>query len=64
MSNIFLVTLAILVGLLWSGAIDAEMKWTATMFGLSLAAIMFAGGERARPRPTRKREAKPKIEPD
>ena len=34
MQNIFLVTLTILVGLLWSGAIDAEMKWTATMFGL------------------------------
>jgi hypothetical protein len=53
MSNIFLVTLAVLVGLLWSGAIEAEMKWTATMFGLSLAALMFASGERARPRQKR-----------
>jgi hypothetical protein len=50
MSNIFLVTLAVLVGLLWSGSIDAEMKWTATMFGLALAALMFATGEQARPR--------------
>ena len=50
MSNIFLVTLAVLVGLLWSGAIDAEMKWTATMFGLALAGLLFAGGEQARPR--------------
>jgi hypothetical protein len=24
------------------------MKWTATMFGLSLAALMFASGEQAR----------------
>ncbi|MDI6858097.1 MAG: hypothetical protein QME71_07290 [Dehalococcoidia bacterium] len=62
MSNIFLVTLAILIGLLWSGVIDAQMKWTATMFGLSLAALMFASGERARPRPRREREARPKSE--
>lgn len=40
MNNIFLVTLAILVGLLWSGVIDNEMKWTATMFGLSLMAVL------------------------
>ena len=32
----FAATLSIIVGLLWSGAIDAEMKWTATMFGLAL----------------------------
>jgi len=32
----FAATLAIFVGLLWSGAIDAEMKWTATMFGPAL----------------------------
>ena len=38
--NIFLVTLAIIVGLLWAGTIDAEMKWTATMFGLALAALV------------------------
>jgi hypothetical protein len=47
MQNIFLVTLTILVGLLWSGAIDAEMKWTATMFGLSLTAILAEGGQAA-----------------
>jgi ABC-type polysaccharide/polyol phosphate export permease len=39
-ANIFAATLAILVGLLWSGVIDAEMKWTATMFGLALMAFM------------------------
>jgi len=44
MQNIFLVTLTILVGLLWSGAIDAEMKWTATMFGLSLMSLLAEGG--------------------
>jgi hypothetical protein len=38
--NIFLVTLAVIVGLLWAGTIDAEMKWTATMFGLALAALV------------------------
>jgi hypothetical protein len=30
----------VLVGLLWAGTIDAEMKWTATMFGLALAAFI------------------------
>jgi ABC-type polysaccharide/polyol phosphate export permease len=39
-SNVFAATLAILVGLLWSGVIDAEMKWTATMFGLALMAFL------------------------
>jgi len=38
--NVFLVALAIFVGLLWAGTIDAEMKWTATMFGLALAAFL------------------------
>jgi hypothetical protein len=38
--NVFLIALAVLVGLLWAGAIDAEMKWTATMFGLALAAAL------------------------
>lgn len=41
-ANVFAATLAIIVGLLWSGAIDAEMKWTATMFGLSLMTFMLA----------------------
>lgn len=49
MQNIFLVTLTILVGLLWSGKIDAEMKWTATMFGLALMALITATGMQARP---------------
>ena len=49
MQNIFLVTLAILVGLLWAGTIDAEMKWTATMFGLALMALIFNTGMQARP---------------
>jgi hypothetical protein len=48
--NIFLATLAILVGLLWAGTIDAEMKWTATMFGLALMAVVAEGGIHARPR--------------
>jgi hypothetical protein len=38
--SIFAVALAIIVGLLWAGTIDAEMKWTATMFGLALAALV------------------------
>jgi hypothetical protein len=38
--NIFLAALAVIVGLLWAGTIDAEMKWTATMFGLALAAFI------------------------
>jgi hypothetical protein len=38
--NIFLIALAVLVGLLWAGTIDAEMKWTATLFGLALAALV------------------------
>ena len=38
--NVFLAALAVLVGLLWAGTIDAEMKWTATMFGLALAAFL------------------------
>ena len=38
--NIFLVALAVIVGLLWAGTIDNEMKWTATMFGLALAALV------------------------
>ena len=37
-ANIFVIALAVLVGLLWAGVLDAEMKWTATMFGLALAA--------------------------
>ena len=41
-TNIFLVVLAVLVGLLWAGVIDAEMKWTATLFGLALAALAVA----------------------
>jgi len=44
MQNIFLVTLTILVGLLWAGTIGPEMKWTATMFGLSLMALLTEGG--------------------
>jgi hypothetical protein len=39
-SNVFAATLAIIVGLLWSGVIDAEMKWTATMFGLALMTFL------------------------
>jgi hypothetical protein len=35
-----LIALAVFAGLLWSGAIDAEMKWTATIFGLALAAFL------------------------
>ncbi|HUS83373.1 MAG TPA: hypothetical protein VM013_08995 [Dehalococcoidia bacterium] len=50
MQNIFLVTLTILVGLLWAGTIDSEMKWTATMFGLALMALVAEGGGRARSR--------------
>jgi MFS-type transporter involved in bile tolerance (Atg22 family) len=50
MQNIFLVTLAILVGLLWAGTIDNEMKWTATMFGLALMAVIANGGTQARSR--------------
>jgi len=38
--NVFLAALAVIVGLLWAGTIDAEMKWTATMFGLALAALL------------------------
>jgi hypothetical protein len=38
--NIFLAALAVLVGLLWAGTIGPEMKWTATLFGLSLAALV------------------------
>ena len=41
-TNIFLVALAVLVGLLWAGVIGAEMKWTATLFGLALAALAAA----------------------
>ena len=40
--NAFAAVLAVLVGLLWAGTIDAEMKWTATMFGLALAALLAA----------------------
>jgi hypothetical protein len=40
--NIFAMVLAIFVGLLWSGVIDAEMKWTATMFGLALMTFLVA----------------------
>jgi hypothetical protein len=36
----FAAALAIFVGLLWSGVIDAEMKWTATMFGLALMTFL------------------------
>jgi hypothetical protein len=36
-----IVALAVIAGLLWSGAIEAEMKWTATIFGLALAAFLF-----------------------
>jgi len=39
-SNVFAAALAVFVGLLWSGVIDAEMKWTATMFGLALATFL------------------------
>ena len=53
MQNIFLVTLTILIGLLWSGTIDAEMKWTATMFGLALMSLVAEGGLRARSRKRR-----------
>ena len=40
MRNIFLVALTVLVGLLWAGSIHAEMKWTATMFGLALMSLL------------------------
>ena len=43
--NAFAAVLAIFVGLLWSGVIDAEMKWTATMFGLALAALVVGSRE-------------------
>jgi hypothetical protein len=43
--NVFLVALAVIVGLLWAGTIDAEMKWTATMFGLALAALLAGSRE-------------------
>jgi hypothetical protein len=36
----FAAALAVFVGLLWSGVIDAEMKWTATMFGLALMTFL------------------------
>jgi hypothetical protein len=39
-ANVFAATLAVFVGLLWSGVIDAEMKWTATMFGLALMTFL------------------------
>jgi ABC-type polysaccharide/polyol phosphate export permease len=48
-TNIFLVALAVLVGLLWAGVIDAEMKWTATMFGLVLMALVAGTRGQARP---------------
>ena len=38
--SVFAAVLAIFVGLLWAGAIDAEMKWTATMFGLALMTFL------------------------
>jgi hypothetical protein len=41
-TNIFLVALAVLVGLLWAGTIGPEMKWTATLFGLALAPLVAA----------------------
>jgi hypothetical protein len=41
-TSIFLVALAVLAGLLWAGVIGAEMKWTATLFGLALAALAAA----------------------
>jgi hypothetical protein len=47
MQNIFLVALAVLVGLLWAGTIGSEMKWTATMFGLALMAVIAEGGIQA-----------------
>jgi hypothetical protein len=37
--NVFVIAFTVFAGLLWAGVIDAEMKWTATMFGLALAAI-------------------------
>jgi hypothetical protein len=43
--NVFAAVLAIFVGLLWAGTIDAEMKWTATMFGLALAAFLAGSRE-------------------
>ncbi len=47
MHNIFLVALTVIVGLLWAGTIKPEMQWTATMFGLALAAIVLGGGAQA-----------------
>jgi hypothetical protein len=41
-TNIFLLALVVLVGLLWAGTIAPEMKWTATLFGLALAALAVA----------------------
>jgi len=38
--SVFAAALAVFVGLLWSGVIDAEMKWTATMFGLALMTFL------------------------
>ena len=49
MRNIFLVTHGDIVGLLWSGAIHPEMKWTATMFGLALFSLIANEGIYARP---------------
>jgi hypothetical protein len=43
--SVFAAVLAIFVGLLWAGTIDAEMKWTATMFGLALAAFLAGSRE-------------------
>jgi len=43
--SVFAAALAISVGLLWAGTIDAEMKWTATMFGLALAAFLAGSRE-------------------
>jgi hypothetical protein len=39
--GVILIALAVLTGLLWAGTIEAEMKWTATIFGLALAAFLF-----------------------
>lgn len=35
-----LIALAVLAGLLWAGTIEAEMQWTAAIFGLALAAFL------------------------
>ena len=39
-ATLILIALAVLTGLLWAGTIEAEMQWTAAIFGLTLAAFL------------------------